>query len=322
MNWMTRWPGDYPVFVDRAEGARFCDVDGNVFVDFCLGRHRRHGGARAEGGGRRDRRAGRQGHHADAADRGRGVGRPRDGAAVRRAVLAVPPDRDRREPVRHPVGAPDHRPPEGRRAQLELPRVGRRDVRELDDDGDVSASRRATIGQAACRWTIPPGSSRSTTSRGSRRRSRTATSRRVPVRAGPDEHRHRAARPRLPRGRARPVHEVRHAPADRRDPHDQRRSRRVHEGLGPAARHRDDRQDARRGHPQRRVRHDARRSPTRVYEHTDWRNADVGGIGGTLAGNALSLAAMRATLGRGDDRRGVRTDGRPRRAVRGGRARA
>ena len=37
MNWMTRWPGDYPVFVDRAEGAHFSDVDGNSFVDFCLG---------------------------------------------------------------------------------------------------------------------------------------------------------------------------------------------------------------------------------------------------------------------------------------------
>jgi glutamate-1-semialdehyde 2,1-aminomutase len=36
----------------------------------------------------------------------------------------------------------------------------------------------------------------------------------------------------------------------------------------------------------------------RVYEHTDWKNADVGGVGGTLAGNALSLAAMRATLDR------------------------
>jgi glutamate-1-semialdehyde 2,1-aminomutase len=34
---MTRWPGDYPVFVDHAEGARFWDVDGNAFVDFCLG---------------------------------------------------------------------------------------------------------------------------------------------------------------------------------------------------------------------------------------------------------------------------------------------
>src|SRR5262249_52789920 len=37
MNWMTRWPGDHPVYVDRAEGAHFWDVDGNAFVDFCLG---------------------------------------------------------------------------------------------------------------------------------------------------------------------------------------------------------------------------------------------------------------------------------------------
>jgi glutamate-1-semialdehyde aminotransferase len=35
----------------------------------------------------------------------------------------------------------------------------------------------------------------------------------------------------------------------------------------------------------------------RVYAQTDWINADAGGVGGTLAGNALSLAAMRATLG-------------------------
>ncbi len=37
MNWMTRWPGDHPVYVDSAVGARFRDVDGNEFVDFCLG---------------------------------------------------------------------------------------------------------------------------------------------------------------------------------------------------------------------------------------------------------------------------------------------
>ncbi len=35
----------------------------------------------------------------------------------------------------------------------------------------------------------------------------------------------------------------------------------------------------------------------RIRAATDYENADVGGIGGTLAGNALSLAAMRATLG-------------------------
>jgi glutamate-1-semialdehyde 2,1-aminomutase len=37
MNWMTRWPGAYPVFVAEAEGASFTDVDGNSYVDFCLG---------------------------------------------------------------------------------------------------------------------------------------------------------------------------------------------------------------------------------------------------------------------------------------------
>ncbi len=37
MPWMTRWPGAFPVFVEHAEGARCTDVDGNTYVDFCLG---------------------------------------------------------------------------------------------------------------------------------------------------------------------------------------------------------------------------------------------------------------------------------------------
>jgi glutamate-1-semialdehyde 2,1-aminomutase len=37
MSWMSRWPGPFPLFVDRAEGARFTDVDGREYVDFCLG---------------------------------------------------------------------------------------------------------------------------------------------------------------------------------------------------------------------------------------------------------------------------------------------
>jgi glutamate-1-semialdehyde 2,1-aminomutase len=37
MPWMTRWPGVFPIFVDGAEGARCTDVDGNTYVDFCLG---------------------------------------------------------------------------------------------------------------------------------------------------------------------------------------------------------------------------------------------------------------------------------------------
>src|SRR6195952_2380153 len=37
MNWMTRWPGGFPVVFDSAEGASLTDVDGNSYVDFCLG---------------------------------------------------------------------------------------------------------------------------------------------------------------------------------------------------------------------------------------------------------------------------------------------
>jgi glutamate-1-semialdehyde 2,1-aminomutase len=37
MNWMTRWPGAFPVVFERAEGASLTDVDGNTYVDFCLG---------------------------------------------------------------------------------------------------------------------------------------------------------------------------------------------------------------------------------------------------------------------------------------------
>jgi glutamate-1-semialdehyde 2,1-aminomutase len=37
MNWMTRWPGAWPVVFERAAGASLTDVDGNAYVDFCLG---------------------------------------------------------------------------------------------------------------------------------------------------------------------------------------------------------------------------------------------------------------------------------------------
>ncbi|MFT3872831.1 MAG: aspartate aminotransferase family protein [Nocardioides sp.] len=37
MPWMTRWPGAFPIFFDTASGARFTDVDGLEYVDLCLG---------------------------------------------------------------------------------------------------------------------------------------------------------------------------------------------------------------------------------------------------------------------------------------------
>src|SRR4029079_10507746 len=37
MPWMIRWAGGVPVFAGAAGGARFRDVDGHEYVDFCLG---------------------------------------------------------------------------------------------------------------------------------------------------------------------------------------------------------------------------------------------------------------------------------------------
>jgi glutamate-1-semialdehyde 2,1-aminomutase len=37
MNWMTEWPGRFPIFAKAAKGSRLTDVDGHTYVDFCLG---------------------------------------------------------------------------------------------------------------------------------------------------------------------------------------------------------------------------------------------------------------------------------------------
>jgi glutamate-1-semialdehyde 2,1-aminomutase len=37
MLWMIRWAGTFPVFVKEAKGACFTDVDGRSYIDFCLG---------------------------------------------------------------------------------------------------------------------------------------------------------------------------------------------------------------------------------------------------------------------------------------------
>jgi len=37
MNWMVKWAGAFPLFVREAQGAYFFDVDGHRYVDFCLG---------------------------------------------------------------------------------------------------------------------------------------------------------------------------------------------------------------------------------------------------------------------------------------------
>ncbi len=37
MVWMVRWAGSFPIFVKEARGAHFTDVDGHEYIDFCLG---------------------------------------------------------------------------------------------------------------------------------------------------------------------------------------------------------------------------------------------------------------------------------------------
>lgn len=36
-HWMRRWAGGFPVYVEHAKGAHLTDVDGRTYVDFCLG---------------------------------------------------------------------------------------------------------------------------------------------------------------------------------------------------------------------------------------------------------------------------------------------
>ena len=129
MHWMTEWAGPFPVFVEEASGARFSDVDGNEYVDLCLG------------------------------DTGAMTGHAPEAAAaavaeqMRRGTTLMLPTEDSiwvGEEMARRFGLPSwqfaltatdanrftirlaragDRPLEGARAQLVLPRLGRRDVR-------------------------------------------------------------------------------------------------------------------------------------------------------------------------------------------------
>ena len=37
MSWMTMWPGGFPLYLERAHGATVVDVDDNDYADFCVG---------------------------------------------------------------------------------------------------------------------------------------------------------------------------------------------------------------------------------------------------------------------------------------------
>ena len=132
MNWMVKWAGSFPLFVESASGAHFRDVDGHDYVDFCLGdtgAMTGHGPAATIA--------------AVEAQLPRGITHmlpTEDAIAVgeelqRRFglhVVAVHPLGDRRQPLRHPAGPDDHGPTEGALPRLLLPRLGGRVVRDAD----------------------------------------------------------------------------------------------------------------------------------------------------------------------------------------------
>ena len=66
MHWMAKWPGGFPVFVAEAHGSRFTDVDGREYVDFCLGDTGAMSGHAPAATLARDRRAVSTRHHDDA----------------------------------------------------------------------------------------------------------------------------------------------------------------------------------------------------------------------------------------------------------------
>src|SRR5215469_16984771 len=37
MTWMRMWPGGFPVYLATAHGSQLTDIDGNEYIDFCLG---------------------------------------------------------------------------------------------------------------------------------------------------------------------------------------------------------------------------------------------------------------------------------------------
>ena len=243
----------------------------------------------------------------------------RDDPSVRRAVLAVHGDGDRREPVRDPVGTRGHEASQDRRAQLVLPRLGRRDVRHARRRAHRGARRQHRQARAA-RRDHPGGRDQRPRGPGSCARRR-ATSPRAcssprSTNIGivlPDPGYHEGVRELCTKYGTLLHH--------RRDPHDQRGPGRLHARRGASTP-----TSSRSGRPS------APASRARAYGMTERAARPGRGAhrleerrrrrGRRHARRQRAVARGDARDARqGDDRRGVRADDRPRRAVRAGRAR-
>ena len=295
MHWMAKWPGGFPLFVAEARGSRFTDVDGHEYVDFCLGDTGAMSGHAPEATVRAV---------AEQAARGITTMLPTEDALwvadelTRRFgvhALAVRAHGDGREPLRDPARAARHRAAQGARPQLVLPRHGRRDVRLAR-------------------------------SRAGRRAARATSGRRSPAR---DDAGRRVQRPRGARGGARAAATSRCVLTEpaltnvgivHPEPgfHDALRALtrdtgtllaidethticcgpgRLHRRARPRARHRHDRQADRRRHPGVGVRVHRRAGRPDRRRRSSSRTSTSAASAARSPANALSLAAMRATLG-------------------------
>ena len=293
MNWMTRWSSPFPPFVAEAHGARVTCVDGHEYVDFCLGDTGAMTGHAPEAA-----------VAAVAAQAARGITTmlPTEdslwvmGELARRfglqywqaALTATDANRFAVRLARHATkrpkilvynycyhgsvdetiitindGVPGPKP--GNAGPPVDPTLTTKVVEWNDVDALVAA---LEPGDVACVLAEP---------------ALTNIGIILPGR-------------RLPRDVAPPDPRDRHPADPRRDPHDLRRSRRVHAGVGSRPGHGDPRQAHRQRCPERRLRLRTGDRRSRALGW-DYHAADECGVGGTLAGNALSVAAMRATLG-------------------------
>jgi glutamate-1-semialdehyde 2,1-aminomutase len=278
MTWMAKWTGGHPVYAATAHGATIEDVDGNVYVDFALGDT-----------------AAMAGHSPPAtiAAVQRRLG-DRGGATLmlRRAAVELRADRDRRQPLGAAAVPRDHSAPVRARVQPLLPRLRRRDLRHARRRPATVARRQR---RARRRSDADHPGVRVQRPRRRRAAARRRTGRLRAGRAGADQHRHRAPDPGF--------HDALRAACDRTGTLlliDETHT--ISAGPGGCTAAWGLRPDVvtigkaiAGGIPIGAYGVSAELG-ARIGALDDADLVDVGGVGGTLAGNALSLAAARATL--------------------------
>src|SRR5437879_6132631 len=129
MPWMIRWAGGFPVFAADAEGARFRDVDGREYIDFCLGDTGAMTGHSPDATVRAVSKQAARGitlmlPSEDALWLGQELARRFGVPRWQFALTAADAN-----PLRDPAGPRADRPSEDPRLQLVLPRHGRRNLR-------------------------------------------------------------------------------------------------------------------------------------------------------------------------------------------------